>query len=242
MVQEYLDTSNTQTDDLAEALLIVRSPQQKPAAEAEQNPILNIIGPIMGGMMIFYAFYTGTATAESILREEEERTLPSLFTTPTPQAAILGGKFLAVFLTVLVQMAVLIVAARLIFGIRWGALEAVVLMALGVVLGGVGFRRLCQLIPQRHQAGWRGVRRDADGDRHAGDDQHLCHELAGGSAAGRYGIVAGAAGLGGARADDGDERRAAEQRAGQYAGAAGVERGLLCHRRVALQASLCIRT
>jgi hypothetical protein len=60
VVQEYLDTSNTQTDDLSEALLDVRSPQQKPVAEAEQNPILNIIGPIMGGMMIFYAFYTGT--------------------------------------------------------------------------------------------------------------------------------------------------------------------------------------
>jgi len=117
----------------------VRSPQQEPAAEVEQNPILNIIGPIMGGMMIFYAFYTGTATAESILREEEERTLPRLFTTPTPQAAILGGKFLAVFLTVVVQMAVLIVAGRLIFGIRWGALEAVVLMALGVVLAASGF-------------------------------------------------------------------------------------------------------
>ncbi len=139
VVQEYLDTSNTQTDDLSEALLDVRSPQQEPAAEAEQNPILNIIGPIMGGMMIFYAFYTGTATAESILREEEERTLPRLFTTPTPQAAILGGKFLAVFLTVVVQMAVLIVAGRLIFGIRWGALEAVVLMALGVVLAASGF-------------------------------------------------------------------------------------------------------
>ncbi len=139
VVQEYLDTSNTQTDDLSEALLDVRSPQQKPVAEAEQNPILNIIGPIMGGMMIFYAFYTGTATAESILREEEERTLPRLFTTPTPQATILGGKFLAVFLTVVVQMAVLIAAGRLIFGIRWGALEAVVLMALGVVLAASGF-------------------------------------------------------------------------------------------------------
>lgn len=139
VVQEYLDTSNTQTDDLSEALLDVRSPQQKPAAQAEQNPILNMIGPIMGGMMIFYAFYTGTATAESILREEEERTLPRLFTTPTPQAAILGGKFLAVFLTVVVQMMVLIVAGRLIFGVRWGALEAVVLMALGVVLAASGF-------------------------------------------------------------------------------------------------------
>jgi hypothetical protein len=62
-----------------------------------------------------------------------------LFITPTPQATILGGKFLAVFLTVVVQMAVLIAAGRLIFGIRWGALEAVVLIALGVVLAASGF-------------------------------------------------------------------------------------------------------
>jgi ABC-type multidrug transport system permease subunit len=139
VVQEYLDTSNTQTDDLSKALLEVRPPQQKPATAADKNPILNIIGPIMGGMMIFYAFYTGTATAESILREEEERTLPRLFTTPTSQATILGGKFLAVFITVAVQMAVLIVAGRLIFGIRWGVLTAVVLMVLGVVLAASGF-------------------------------------------------------------------------------------------------------
>ncbi len=33
--------------------------------------------------MIFYAFFTGTSTAQSILKEEEERTLPRLFTTPT---------------------------------------------------------------------------------------------------------------------------------------------------------------
>jgi ABC-2 type transport system permease protein len=139
VIQEYLDTSNTQTDDLSETMLEVRAPQQKPVAEAEENPIMIIIGPIMGGMMIFYAFYTGTATAESILREEEERTLPRLFTTPTPQATILGGKFMAVFLTVVVQMVVLILAGRLIFGIRWGVPEAVVLLTLGVVLAASGF-------------------------------------------------------------------------------------------------------
>jgi ABC-2 type transport system permease protein len=139
VVQEYLDTSNTQTDDLGETFLIVQSPQEKPATEAEQSPALAIVGPIMGAMMIFYAFYTGAATAESILREEEERTLPRLFTTPTPQATILGGKFLSVFMMVLVQVIVLIVAARLIFGIQWGEPEAVVLMAIGIVLSAAGF-------------------------------------------------------------------------------------------------------
>ena len=39
----------------------------------------------MGGMMIFYAFFTGASTGQTILQEEEEGTLPRLFTTPTPQ-------------------------------------------------------------------------------------------------------------------------------------------------------------
>ena len=54
--------------------------------------------------MIFFAFFTGAASAQSILTEEEKGTLPRLFTTPTPELSILGGKFLAVALTVLVQV------------------------------------------------------------------------------------------------------------------------------------------
>jgi ABC-2 type transport system permease protein len=84
-------------------------------------------------MAIFYAFYTATASAESILREEEERTLPRLFTTPTPQSTILSGKFLAVFLTVIVQFIVMLIAGRLIFQIQWGDLAGMVLLVVGVV-------------------------------------------------------------------------------------------------------------
>ena len=131
VIQQYLDTSMTQSEDLAETLLEVHSPEAK--QEEDVNPVLRIIGPIMGGLMIFYAFFTGSSSAESILREEEERTLPRLFTTPTPQATILSGKFLAVFLTVLVQVIVLINVARLIFGIEWGEFVPVALVVAGVV-------------------------------------------------------------------------------------------------------------
>lgn len=138
VIQQYLDTSATQSDDLAEILLEVRPPDTKQEQE-DVNPVLRIVGPIMGGMMIFYAFYTGASSAQSILREEEERTLPRLFTTPTAQATILSGKFLAVFLTVLVQMIVLLIAARLIFRIEWGGLAPVALMTAGVVLSASSF-------------------------------------------------------------------------------------------------------
>jgi len=140
VIQQYMDISLVQTEDLAGTLLDERAPTAAPPnSQTGENMLLRIVGPIMGGMMIFYAFFTGSSTAQSILKEEEERTLPRLFTTPTPQAVILTGKFLAVFLTVLVQVVVLLIAAQLIFRVQWGALLPVVLVAAGIVLTASSF-------------------------------------------------------------------------------------------------------
>jgi ABC-2 type transport system permease protein len=109
------------------------------ATRQPANPLVTIIAPILGWLTIFYAFYTGASTAQSILREDEEGTLPRLFTTPTSHATVLGGKFLAVGLTVLVQMSVLLLLGRLIFGITWGALLPVVLVTLGTILAAAAF-------------------------------------------------------------------------------------------------------
>jgi len=141
VIQGYLDTSLALREDPEEDLLDVRPPSSVQPSETEQsqNLLLSIISPIMGGMMIFYAFFTGASTAQSILKEEEERTLPRLFTTPTSQATILSGKLLAVFLTVSVQVTVLILAARLIFTIQWGDTLSVALVAVGIVFSASSF-------------------------------------------------------------------------------------------------------
>jgi ABC-2 type transport system permease protein len=141
IIQQYLDVSLAQADDAEGELLHVQAPAALPQnrAEESQNALLRIITPIMGGMMIFYAFFTGTSTAQSILREEEERTLPRLFTTPTPQATILTGKLMAVFLTVFVQVTVLIIAAHYIFGIQWGDYRLLALVALGAICSAASF-------------------------------------------------------------------------------------------------------
>jgi ABC-2 type transport system permease protein len=134
VLQKYLSAAGQPTGDSRTYLTV------KSVSEVESpNPMLVIIGPIMAGMMIFYAFYTGMTTAETILREDEEGTLPRLFTTPTSQTTILTGKFLAVGLTVLVQMAVLIIAARFIFQIQWGNSFHVALITLGTVLAASAF-------------------------------------------------------------------------------------------------------
>ena len=64
----------------------------------------------MTGMLIFFAFFTGGSTAQTIITEDEEGTLSRLFTTPSPPATILGGKLAAVFATLMVQIVVTLVA------------------------------------------------------------------------------------------------------------------------------------
>ena len=129
VLQQYMAASTTQLRGSA-ALLDTRAPAK---AEKSASPLTGIITQIMGGMMVFYAFYTGTASAQSILQEDENGTLPRLFTTPTTQATILGGKFLAVGLTVIIQMTTLVLFSTLVFGIHWGAPVSVVLAVVGTV-------------------------------------------------------------------------------------------------------------
>jgi ABC-2 type transport system permease protein len=105
----------------------------RPESAEQVSPLTSIIGPIMGGMMIFFAFFTGGSTAQSILKEDEQGTLARLFTTATRQSTILSGKFMAVGLTLLVQVSLLLAASRLVFNIEWGELAAVVLAAVGLI-------------------------------------------------------------------------------------------------------------
>ena len=93
-----------------------------------------ILSLTMAGMMIFYAFFTGANSSEGILREKEAGTLPRLFTTPTPQSTILGGKFIAVFVTIFAQVVVLVTVAALVFKVEWGNPLPLALVTLGLVV------------------------------------------------------------------------------------------------------------
>jgi ABC-2 type transport system permease protein len=137
VIQQYTAWTQTSAQDPA-SLAELRSPAPD-AAGAAASPLTQVVGPIMAGMLIFFAFFTGGATAQSILTEAEEGTLGRLFTTPTPLASILGGKFLSVGLTVLVQVTVQLAAGALIFGIRWGSLGVTLLAALGIVACATAF-------------------------------------------------------------------------------------------------------
>ncbi len=125
-----------------------------PPSKDATNPLLAMVGPIMGGMMIFYAFFTGVNTANSILHEDEDGTLKRLFSTPTSQREVLTGKMLSVGMTVLIQVIVLMVAARLLFGIQWGSFPMTVLVVLGTVCPAAAFGILiCSLLKNTKQSG-----------------------------------------------------------------------------------------
>lgn len=133
VVEAYMAAIGTGGTEAEDDLLTIRAPGATAEAEEETNPVLAIVTPIMGGMMIFYVYYTGMSVAQSIVREDEGRTLQRLFTTPTRRGVILGGKFLAVFLTCTVQVTTLLLVAQPLFGIDWGPPAAVILASAGVV-------------------------------------------------------------------------------------------------------------
>jgi ABC-2 type transport system permease protein len=140
-----------QTDSLSawRDLRAVSAPEEKPV-----DWVAQMLATIMAMMMVFYCFFTGTASAQSILKEQEDGTLPRLFTTPTPRSTILAGKLLAVFVTLLVQVAVLVAASTLIFKVDWGSPVAVVPATVGTAVLSASFATfLTSFLKDTRQAG-----------------------------------------------------------------------------------------
>ncbi len=108
--------------------------QPPPGADEETDLVTEIVGVILGGMMIFFAFFTVAASMETILVEEERGTLARLFTTPTNHRTILGGKAAAGVITLIIQLTVLMTFGALVMKIYWGTPASVILAAVGIIL------------------------------------------------------------------------------------------------------------
>ena len=131
--QKMMGQSQTQS---ATALLNL----QNPAGETVTEPgAASVVSLIMAGMSIFYLFFTGASTAQSLLSEETKGTLPRLFTTPTPKSTILGGKFTSGVLTITVQIIVLLGFGSLVFQIEWGRLVTLIPVIIGMVFASATF-------------------------------------------------------------------------------------------------------
>ena len=148
----YTDFQRNLFHNPDEAAFVVVAPS---AGETEAaDPIQKTMGLVLGGQMIFFAFFTGAYSMMSILEESEEGTLARLFTTPTDRTFILAGKFTAVFILVIMQGLVLMIAGRLIFGINWGEPASVALALTGQVIAATGLGvLLISLVKTSRQGG-----------------------------------------------------------------------------------------
>ena len=117
------------------ALIEVRHPAETESADL----VTNVVSTIMAGMLVFYAFFTGAASAQNLLQEEEDGTLARLFTTPTPTSAVLSGRMIATFGTLILQVVVLLVASALLFNVYWGQPAPMVLVAASMIVLSASF-------------------------------------------------------------------------------------------------------
>ena len=90
-------------------------------------------------MAILFMMFSMTSSTRTILTEREEGTLPRMLVSPTHSAGVLAGKMLGAYLNGLLQMLVLILAGRLLFGINWGNPLGVLLVTLTLVGAACGW-------------------------------------------------------------------------------------------------------
>jgi ABC-2 type transport system permease protein len=128
-------TSHSHAGTAIAPLIQLESPAGRPTAAMTSS---GMIGPIIAGMIVFFVFFTGANGASMLIQEQEDGTLARLFTTPTHLTTILGGKFLFVLVTLVLQSLVLLLAARGFFGIQWGAPLTTGLAMLAIIIAASG--------------------------------------------------------------------------------------------------------
>lgn len=113
---------------------------ETPSGEIQTNgEVGSMLAMVMGGMLIFYSYFTGTLSANSLLTEEDNQTLARMLSTATSSVEVIGGKLLAGGMMAFVQIAVLLTFGRLVFGIHWGELWLLALFTLATTIGAITF-------------------------------------------------------------------------------------------------------
>jgi ABC-type multidrug transport system permease subunit len=128
--------------------------QAPPARNNTASGMARILGLIMAGQMVFFAFWTAANNSLSLLGEHENGTLARLFTTPANRKSILGAKFGLVAIFGLIQVIFLVGISSLVLNLRWGSPAAMTLAAIGMVVAAGGFGVfVISLLKNTRQAG-----------------------------------------------------------------------------------------
>lgn len=122
------------------------------ALTAGQNVKISSFDLYVPGYAIFFALFSINAVAGTILQEKEDGTFRRLLIAPIQKYALLGGKVLAQFILIVMQMVILFVFGYIFFHIHIGNLLAVSLLILATAFGitGLGIA-LVALVKTRRQ-------------------------------------------------------------------------------------------
>ncbi len=120
--------------------------------ETAVNDDFNLLAYLAPAMAVLFLMYTVTQGARSILTERDAGTLARLLITPTSSSQVLGGKVVGIFLSGFAQVAILIVACSLLFGLQWGYPLGVLLLIIAVSAAATGWGILLAAIADKpHQ-------------------------------------------------------------------------------------------
>jgi ABC-2 type transport system permease protein len=117
-------------------------------AASEPSPVAGILVAVGSAQAMFFALFTGQFGVLSMYQERQDGTLQRMLVSPTPRWAILGGKLVGVFLSVLLQLLVLVAALTIVGSLIeghplfiWGtdlARLSLVLIAVSIAVSGLG--------------------------------------------------------------------------------------------------------
>ncbi|MBC7258673.1 MAG: ABC transporter permease [Chloroflexi bacterium] len=112
---------------------------QGETAEKESQAGFDWLTYMAPSMAILFLMFTVSNGGKTLLAERDWGTLPRLLTTPTSTFQVLSGKVCGIYLTGLAQMGILLVASRLMLGVKMGPLSAVVPVTLALVAAATGW-------------------------------------------------------------------------------------------------------
>lgn len=100
--------------------VIVETQQTGPAETPVQNTIPSGMTQSSPGMLVLFSMFFMMGGTTVLVQEREEGTLRRLLVMPMSKAIVIFGKLLGIYISGIIQVAILIVAGALLFGVNWG--------------------------------------------------------------------------------------------------------------------------
>ncbi len=97
-------------------------------AETGKDSSYDGLNHSMIGFAVFFSMYTMVFAIGTILNDKQYKTWERMLISPVSKASILGGSMIVAYLTGAVQMGVLLLCGKYVFGVDWGDSMAGVLM------------------------------------------------------------------------------------------------------------------